>query len=489
MFPILALSLAVIAGSSQQSSQPDPIDRVIGAWSGEAEHAGETSPVILEFIRSGERVLAVASLPAIHAWRFPIAVVTMTANRISGAGITLDFDPDAATLTTTIPSELVPKYRMPVVLRKRGEVVPPARPPIAAPSREPAWTRTLGAPSWADVSVIGDLVVVGDDAGRLHAFGQDGKERWTFTAGGAIRAGAVAVEHDVVVQADDGVLYRIDTANGQARWRVTIAKPTPRVGIGDPASRYENRASAVAVDGDRLLVGTHDGRVLALDARSGAEVWSFAAGDAVVAAPVVARGKVYCGSFDGFVYALDRRSGALAWKHDTGGAVTSDVAVTGDRVLAGSRSYDFEALDADTGRPTWTRYFWFSWVESSATVDGSTAYVGSSDAAKVFAIDRSSGRVLWSADAGGSAWGRPAVRGDVVYEGVAGVTHYIAAHAGSVVAFDRASGRPLWRYPFEAAPASSSTTSAAYGVAGSVAVGAKHVFAASVDGRLLAFVR
>ena len=489
MVRILALLLAVTtAGSSPQSSQPDPIDRVIGAWAGDAEHAGETSPVILEFIRSRERVLAVASLPAIHAWRFPIAVVTMTGNRVSGAGITLDFDPEAGTLTTTIPSELVPKYRMPVVLRKRGEVAPAPRPPIAAPRRDPAWTRTLGASSWADVRVIGDLVVVGDDVGKLHAVGQDGEARWTFTAGGAIRAGAAALDRDVVVQADDGVLYRIDGANGQARWRTTIGKPTPRVGIGDTSSRYENRASAVTVDGDRLFVGTHDGRILSLAARSGTEVWSFTTGDAVVATPIVARGKVYCGSFDGFVYALDRKSGALAWKHDTGGAVTSDVVVSGDRVLAGSRSYDFEALDADSGRPIWTRYFWFSWVESPATMHGSTAYVGSSDAAKVFAIDRDSGRVLWSADAGGSAWGRPAVAGDVVYQGVAGVTHYIAAHAGSVVAFDRSSGRALWHHPFDA-PASSSNTAAAYGVAGSVAVGARHVFAASVDGRLFAFVR
>ena len=156
-----------------------------------------------------------------------------------------------------------------------------------------------------------------------------------------------------------------------------------RVALDDPASRYENRASAAAVASGRVYVGTHDGRVLAVDARRGTIVWQFKAADAIVATPVVAGGRVYCGSFDGHVYALDAASGSLVWKHDTGGAVTSAVAVSGRSVLAGSRSYDFAALDAASGRVVWTKYFWFSWVESDATVAGAAAYIGSSDAGTI----------------------------------------------------------------------------------------------------------
>ena len=133
------------------------------------------------------------------------------------------------------------------------------------------------------------------------------------------------------------------------------AAPIKRLAFDDPASRYENRASAVAVAGQRLFVGTQEGRVLALDARSGTIVWQFKTADAIIATPVVAHGRVYCGSFDGHVYALDASSGALAWKHDTGGAVTSAVAVSGSKILAGSRSFDFDALDAATGRLAWTK--------------------------------------------------------------------------------------------------------------------------------------
>ena len=161
--------------------------------------------------------------------------------------------------------------------------------------------------------------------------------------------------------------------------------------LGDPASRYENRAPGVAVHGTRLITGTHDGRLLAVDARTGEIQWEFKTGDAVIATPVVANGRVFCGSFDGFVYALDAATGALAWKHDTGGPVTSAVAVSGDRVVAGSRSFDIEALDARTGAAAWTRYVWFSWVESPAAVFRSAIYVGSSDAAKIV-LDRRGNR-------------------------------------------------------------------------------------------------
>jgi outer membrane protein assembly factor BamB len=484
----LLLVLSLLIQRPVAPPAADPIDRVIGAWEGTVEHDGETRRVILEFARSGDRVIMAVSLPAIHAWRFPAAVATIEDGRITAGSATIEFDASANTLTTAIPSELVPKYALKTTLRRRGPVKPDPRPPLEAPRREPVWTARLGAPAWADVAFVDGQVIAGAEDGTLRAFDTRGRERWTFKADGAIRARVSPVARDVVVQADDGMLYRIDGRTGKMRWRVPVSAPITRVALADPASRYENRASAVAVEGDRLYAGTHDGRIAVLDARDGRALWAFRTADAVIATPVVAGGRVFCGSFDGNVYALDAATGALAWKHDTGGAVTSAVAVSGDRVLAGSRSYDFMALDAKTGARLWTRYFWFSWVESPATVMRSAAYVGSSDAAKVFSIDTSTGRVIWAADVGGSAWGQPAVTDAAVYQGVAGVLHYIAPHHAALAALDRSTGRALWTYaPPPPDPAPSTLT--AYGFAGSVAVGGDLVFAAGLDGTLYAFRR
>ena len=194
-------------------------------------------------------------------------------------------------------------------------------------------------------------------------------------------------------------------------------------------------------------------------------------------------GRLYAGSFDGFVYALDAATGALAWKRDTGGPVVSTPAVDGDRLVIGNRSYDLLGLDVRSGEPAWKRYIWFSWVESSASLRDGVAYVGSSDAAAVFAFDARDGHRLWKADALGWAWGRPAVTARRVYAGTSSMPGYLGGtHRGGAMAFDRRTGRAAWR--FEAAPGAPSAT---YGFPGSPALGEGLAFFTGLDGMAYAF--
>src|SRR3954469_6887765 len=199
---IVLLLLTVLLGAAP-AQQGDPIDRILGAWQARLEHDGETRDLILEFVRSGNRVLMVASTPAIHAWRFPVAIATMSGSRVAAGPASIDYDPSADTLTPTIPAELIPRYAITATFHRRDAIAPPDRPAIAAPVRQPIWTAPLGAPAWADVAFIDGQVIAGTDDGRLHAFDIHGRERWTFKAGGAIRARATPLGHDLVLQADD----------------------------------------------------------------------------------------------------------------------------------------------------------------------------------------------------------------------------------------------------------------------------------------------
>jgi outer membrane protein assembly factor BamB len=262
-----------------------------------------------------------------------------------------------------------------------------------------------------------------------------------------------------------------------------VGAPVVRLPFDDPKSRYDRFGSDVTVTGGRLYLGTHDGHLLALDPAGGEKRWDFAAGDSVLAAPAVDGGRVYFGSFDGKVRALEAASGRLVWERDTRGAVVSTPAVSGGRLVVGNRSYDLVALDAASGETVWKRYIWFSWVESSATVRDGVAYVGSSDAAAVFAFDVGTGRRLWASDVHGWAWGQPAVAGQRVFVGTASTRGYLAAHEGGVMALERASGRPLWRY------AASPPADGSFGFPGSPAVGGGRVFVTGLDGRVYAFAQ
>ena len=68
--------------------------------------------------------------------------------------------------------------------------------------------------------------------------------------------------------------------------------------------------SSPAVAGGVVYVGSGDGRVYALNATTGAQVWNYTTGSFVFSSPAVAGGVVYVGSFDYKVYALNATTGA-----------------------------------------------------------------------------------------------------------------------------------------------------------------------------------
>ena len=53
-----------------------------------------------------------------------------------------------------------------------------------------------------------------------------------------------------------------------------------------------------------VYIGSYDDNVYALNARTGAKLWSYATGYLVYSSPAVANGVVYVGSHDEKVYAF-----------------------------------------------------------------------------------------------------------------------------------------------------------------------------------------
>ena len=62
--------------------------------------------------------------------------------------------------------------------------------------------------------------------------------------------------------------------------------------------------SSPAVANGIVYVGSNDKNLYALDAKTGAKLWSYATGNSVESSPIVTNGMVYVGSDDGKVYAF-----------------------------------------------------------------------------------------------------------------------------------------------------------------------------------------
>jgi outer membrane protein assembly factor BamB len=62
-----------------------------------------------------------------------------------------------------------------------------------------------------------------------------------------------------------------------------------------------------------VYFGSHDDKVYALDAETGALIWWYTTESNVWPSPAVAGGIVYTGDYASNVYALDAETGALIW--------------------------------------------------------------------------------------------------------------------------------------------------------------------------------
>ncbi|QUT04729.1 PQQ-dependent dehydrogenase, methanol/ethanol family [Sphingobium phenoxybenzoativorans] len=156
----------------------------------------------------------------------------------------------------------------------------------------------------------------------------------------------------------DGVMYvtmpwskvvALDAETGREIW--TYDPQVPGSFGVSACCDVVNRGAAYH-DG-RVFVGTIDGRLIALDAKSGTLVWSVQTTDrdkpyTITGAPRVARGKVYIGNggaeygVRGYVSAYDEKTGQLAWRFYT---------VPGDPSKPDNAASD--AIMAKLGRATW----------------------------------------------------------------------------------------------------------------------------------------
>jgi eukaryotic-like serine/threonine-protein kinase len=185
--------------------------------------------------------------------------------------------------------------------------------------------------------------------------------------------------------------------------------------------------SSPAVASGVVYAGGDDSNLYALDAKTGQFLWSYATG-ATVSTPVVADGVVYAGSQDDKLYALDAQTGHLLWMYATGGPVPTAAVKGGVVYVASDQVY---ALNASTGALIW-KYPIFAYSSSAPAVVGNSVYITSD---QVYALNASTGALIWKYPV--ASLTTPAIATGRVYVG---------AEDASVYALNASTGAFLWKY-------------------------------------------
>lgn len=473
---LATLSLAAAAGV-RATPAPHPLE---GIWTGTVTAPQGEAEIGFRFQRdaAGKLVLTM-HMPVMHLYD---QVVGPYVEEHEG-GYRIPFLDTAWRLQGDTLTGTFALGRLPMRLTRGGAFSP--RPPASAPPpAAPAahWSYPLGAPSWASPVVQDGIVYVGASDGRFHAVrAQDGTGLWTWS--GPHRIDGQAAVHEAAVYFVDGAvaLVCLDRTSGALRWREPLHDAAIAGGPPKPNPTFNRRTATPLVRDGVVYAGSTDGGLYAIDARTGARRWRFAAGAPIHSGLAADGDQLTFGTMDGTLVTVDRDGHEIARAKAGGAIVTTPLLVAG-RAIVGARDYQLYAFDRGTGTVAWRYSYWFSWIESPPQLRDGVVYVGGSDFRRVTALDPADGRALWSTDVRGLAWGAPALTEKRVFIGTVAQRPALLAHEAGLVALDRRTGAVLWRRPAEPPPAGAPM----WGYAGSLAVDGERVIAAGLDGQLIA---
>lgn len=256
---------------------------------------------------------------------------------------------------------------------------------------------------------------------------------------------------------DAYVLLAVDTGTGGERWRSELGLTYSQ---GEP--------SMAVADGYVFVAGTEfapsreqaTGRLLALDQRTGQEVWRFEYAAGGLAEPVVQAGVVYAGADDGSVVALDAATGAERWISDVSAIAAGEerrwrsiVAVNGDALYVAGGNHRVFALDPASGTERW-RAETPEMTGAYPVVAGGRVFVvgyvqldmseNAWPARRILALDAETGTELWRRDLPDDA----SVSAVIATEELVVIPHHRQPpnEDAELLAFDAATGAERWTF-------------------------------------------
>jgi outer membrane protein assembly factor BamB len=295
-----------------------------------------------------------------------------------------------------------------------------------------------------------------------------GEVRWKFVTGGPVYAAPTLSTHGDAVRvfaaSTDRLVYALDAENGRQLWVHAVEDFRPTMG----GARLSSPTVGTAAGADAVFVGRwvwdrslgsalQQGGVTALAVADGKALWKAELGDNEVTAPVFARvsgaGRLYVGSSNGNLSALDADSGKELWRHTELDAIRASPAFfetpEGPRVVFASKFGVVRCLDAATGAAVWSFKTGdrVTGAPAVASLGGPLAVVIGSYDRTLYALDARTGAVLWRYAARGGVYSSAAIAG-VGAEATVLVSawdHALhAVSAGGAARFTLFTGQPLW---------------------------------------------
>ncbi len=239
-----------------------------------------------------------------------------------------------------------------------------------------------------------------------------GKVLWTKQQAAPIRAAPTAVGDRVLVITTEGKVIALSGADGSELWQAR--------GLSEQASLIGSPSPAV--DGDMVVVPFPSGEVVGLKFGTGEQVWSESltrarGGSAMgalsdAARPVIDRGVVFATAHGGRTTAVQLRGGERLWSVNV--SSTQAPSVIADYVFVVDTAGQLLCLNRRDGLTLWTAKLPDSNVWSGPVLAGGQLWLVSAKGAMV-GVDAATGRIASQANVGAATFVPPIAAGGKLY--------------------------------------------------------------------------
>jgi outer membrane protein assembly factor BamB len=270
------------------------------------------------------------------------------------------------------------------------------------------------------------------DDGGIHP---NNIKLWSFTTGDNVFS-SPAVENGIVyVGSEDHNLYARNALTGNVVWTFPTAFKI------DSSPAIANGTVYFANDGDGFY---------AVSVTDGHQIWTFPSASSDFTSPTVANGNVYVAQKYGKVFALNGINGNPLWENYLGQRIKSSFAVTSNLVYIGTEGVGTSggslfALKTSTGEQVWQYSNTGGAVGSSPAVGNGMVYFGSEDH-KFYALNSTTGALVWTYTTGGVVASSPAIANGIVY---------FTSYDGNLYALNALTGAQIWTYSLTSGTTSS----------------------------------
>ncbi|WP_144480659.1 carboxypeptidase regulatory-like domain-containing protein [Cytobacillus oceanisediminis] len=260
-------------------------------------------------------------------------------------------------------------------------------------------------------------------------------EGWNYDTGGKgkiLFSTPATAKGKLILVTDSGSVIAVDTVTGIELWTVKIGS--------------SNRSSPT-IEGDKVyLSGGQDGKMYALDLKSGSIVWTANTGAiGVYESPLYIDGTLFVASDLGDqakLIALNAETGKKKWIVELGGPAYFGPSAGDGMLFIGS--YDnqkLRALRVEDGSEVWSKTLVNEGIASKPVYDKGTLYVAgtnfNTEGGTLYALDAKTGEEKWKAGGiGDTQAGSP-----IVYENIVVIG---SAVQPALRAFDSNTGEELW---------------------------------------------